>query len=162
VKNCLFSIKKIVNYLKTKKKKAESELPRYGFVAMGSTDENWGWLSTHFLNRTASWEFEFAEPPSRKRLPANGQVDDIRAFLDHPKLIMLMVNQHHNVSHPKVVSIPRGMLYHSAKEIWHQGHHALSAGWKIDHLIMSASSNWGPRPYIIQCVKKKMGTLRNM
>ena len=30
-------------------------------VVMGSPDENWGWLSTHFLNRTASWEFEFAQ-----------------------------------------------------------------------------------------------------
>jgi hypothetical protein len=32
------------------------------------------------------------------------QLNDIRTFLDHPKLIILVINQHNNVSHlhPKV------------------------------------------------------------
>lgn len=127
----MFSIKSVVKYLKKHGDTATAELPAHGIVALGSTDENWGWLSTHFLNRTASWEFEFAEPPSPLRLPMDGQVqwvlcpatgrpwpsphltwfcfeflqlNDIRTFLDHPKLIILVINQHNNVSHlhPKV------------------------------------------------------------
>jgi len=139
----MFSIKSVVKYLKKHGDTATAELPAHGIVALGSTDENWGWLSTHFLNRTASWEFEFAEPPSPLRLPMDGQVklvllrprwcnhrrtetvdhcpthpsyspwflfnlllqlNDIRSFLDHPKLIILVINQHNNVSHlhPKV------------------------------------------------------------
>ena len=90
----MFSVKTVVKYLKKFGKVADEEMGPHGIVALGSTDENWGWLSTHYLNRTASWEFEFAEPPSPLRLPVDGQVRDIKLFLDHPKLVLLVVNQH--------------------------------------------------------------------
>ena len=31
-------------------------------------------------------------------IPKNGQMDDIKNFLDHDKLIMVVINQHNNVS----------------------------------------------------------------
>ena len=66
------------------------------FIAVGLMDENWGWLSTHFLNRTASWGFNLL-----KALEPNStisQLEQMSPFLDHPKVIMVLVNQHHNVS----------------------------------------------------------------
>ena len=81
----------------------------------------------------------------------NGQLKDIAQFLDHPKLVILVVNQHNNITHlhPKAISMPRGMLFQSAKEIWAQGHSALGTDRKITTLMLTASSNWGPRPYIV-------------
>lgn len=81
----------------------------------------------------------------------NGQLKDISEFLDHPKLVILVVNQHNNITHlhPKAISMPRGMLFQSAKEIWAQGHSALRTDRKISTLMLTASSNWGPRPYIV-------------
>ena len=91
----LFSAKNVIKYMKDHQKDLDSHFPESGFIAMGSTDENWGWLSTHFLNRTSSWEFDLMTYPPN--LPSNGQLNGILPFLDHPKLIMLYVNQHHNV-----------------------------------------------------------------
>ena len=45
----------------------------------------------------------------------DGQLKDISLFLDHPKLVILVVNQHNNITHlhPKAISMPRGMLFQS-------------------------------------------------
>jgi hypothetical protein len=32
----------------------------------------------------------------------------MRPFLDDERLIMLLVNQHHNITHPKVLTLPLG------------------------------------------------------
>jgi hypothetical protein len=44
VKNCLFSVGSVVKYLTHFKEKADQDLPSQGFIAVGSMDENWGWL----------------------------------------------------------------------------------------------------------------------
>jgi len=123
------------------------------FVGVGNMDENWGWISTHFLNRTASWGFTI----NRKNGPMNAmQLEEMLPFLDNPKLIMLLVNQHHNVSHPKVVSLPRGVLPNIAKIIWDEAQHTTRLDIRKNTLLFSASSTWGPRPYILDCVNGNM------
>jgi hypothetical protein len=44
-------------YSKTKEK--ELNIPRK-FIGVGLMDENWGWLSSYFLNRTALWATHFS------------------------------------------------------------------------------------------------------
>ena len=71
---------------------------------------------------------------------------------------MLVVNQHHNISHPKIISIPRGVPPNGgAKLVWDQAREALQKGLIKKTLLFVASSNWGQRPEIIACVKKSMG-----
>lgn len=70
------------------------------FITVCALNENWGLLSTMFPNRTAAWG-QCCEP-AKERL--------LYEFLDHPKTLMLITNQHHNMSHPKLLTIPRGAL----------------------------------------------------
>jgi hypothetical protein len=44
VKNCPFSITKIVREIMKNPEAAKKQLPKQGFVTLGSLDENWGWL----------------------------------------------------------------------------------------------------------------------
>ena len=124
------------------------------FVAIGGMDENWGWLSTHFLNRTASWGFTFSNKYGPMRAD---QTKEISPFLDNPSVVMLVVNQHHNISHKKVISIPRGVLPNVAKVIWDEGQHAVRHGVKKNRLLFVASSKWGTRGEIIDCVAESVG-----
>ena len=50
--------------------------------------------------------------------PSSSFLQQLSPLLDNPNLVMLVVNQNHNVSHPKVISIPRGMQRHRAKILW--------------------------------------------
>ena len=66
------------------------------FVLIAALNENWGFLSTTFPERTAAW----------------GRVDSVKFptlmnFLDDPRLLMLVINQHSNISHPKILTLPR-------------------------------------------------------
>ena len=77
-------------------------VPKYTNLVIhsGGMDENWGWVSSYFPNRTISWRFHFGHDGTinpAPELPHTGQLDDLRPLLDQPKLIMLVVNQHHNV-----------------------------------------------------------------
>jgi len=64
-------------------------------IGIGLMNENWGWLSTHYLNRTATWGFGLTEDLRYSHESSNEQ---IKPFLDDPNLVMILVNQHHNVS----------------------------------------------------------------
>jgi len=133
-------------------RKGQERFPRK-FVAIGNMDENWSWCGTAITNRTASWSFTF----SRKLGPFRAdQLKEIRPFLDNPNVIMLVVNQHHNISHPKVISIPRGVLPDVAKVIWDEAQRALRLDTKKKILAYVASSSWGTRPEIIACVNRNM------
>ena len=62
------------------------------FIAICSLNENWGILSSYFPNRTAAW----GNCCYRKK-------DELtHEFLNHEKTIMMIINQHSNISHPKV------------------------------------------------------------
>ena len=65
-------------------------------VAIGFMNENWGWLSTHILNRTCLWGFNLID--DMRRGDSRDPAEQIKPFLDDPNLVMLLVNQHHNVN----------------------------------------------------------------
>lgn len=139
----------VLNALATRKTK----IPR-AFVAIGNMDENWGWASTYFLNRTISWGFSF----DRRLGPMRAQqTEELLPFLDNPKVIMLLLNQHHNISHPKVISLPRGVLPTQARKIFDEAMKSVRLDTRKNTLLFSASSSWGPRPFILSCVKDLMG-----
>ena len=137
------------------------------FIAFPDVDENFGFLSTHFLNRTTAWHLSLAAqmPHDRVYVPKNGQYEEVQAFLNHPKLIMLVINQHTNISHSKVISIPLGIPKSSAEFLVPMAH-AIIQKQSISEsthqpivksiLLLSAGiSDFGPRPAILHCVQSK-------
>jgi hypothetical protein len=165
-------------------------------VVIGAMDENWGWLSTNFLNRsgnalrlifiiprTVSWGEHFSHE-QRGRSPTEA----LKNLFDDPNVLFLVTNQHNNVSHPKVVSMPLGvtapgMVYNLGQRILNgaKGHQAdpgdneglgdhgtprYSALEVIDVrtlrktlLLINGGSDYGARPAIRECVHRKMGQL---
>jgi len=107
-------------------------------------DRNWGLLSTEFPNRTTNWK-----PCCDKR------VDDM---LNHNKTLLFIVNQHHNMTHPKILHLPHGLPLHwdSRRSIilwdilrtWSESVHK-------DTLVFTSSSDWKHRPYVSECIAKK-------
>ena len=127
------------------------KIPRK-FVGIGAMDQNWGWLSTAFLNRTVVWAFRL---DGKERTSPGNDEDAMRSFLDDPNLIMLAVNQHTNITHPKVISVPLGvtdpaLLLQTAKRI-------VASDKKKGTLLFSAGSSYGTRPAITRCVQENMG-----
>jgi hypothetical protein len=98
-------------------------------------NENWGWISSAFPNRTQAWG----------RYPKNSiQEAQIKRFLDSDKVVMLVVNQHLNISHPKLMVLPRGIPSGSNDVIWDALGHMVRKETK-SVLLVSFASNWGPR-----------------
>eukprot|EP01035_Chromulina_nebulosa_P022397 gene22397-29001_t len=130
------------------------EIP-HKIVVIGSMDENWGWLSSYFLNRTVPWGFGFGNEKNPYANKYTYPLETIRKFLDNPNLVMLLVNQHNNVSHPKVISMPLGVI--DPKGLWNTIHRASRTGVRKDQLFFSAGSNWAFRPTLRDCIAKNMG-----
>ena len=112
-----------------------------------------GWRHCCFLilnttqNRTAGWG-QCCNLPRDK---------EVREFLDHPMTLALFVGQHHNTSHPKVVTLPRGLptTWGSTRVlVWDMIRENLQKVRK-DKLLFAAASGWGPRPQILRCVSNK-------
>jgi hypothetical protein len=116
------------------------------FIALHSANENWGLLSTYYPNRTVDWG-----------ICCGGDTKDLMEFLDHPMTLMLAVGQHSNITHPKIVTLPRGMPIwkdFSKRLIWDTMREVLRLKPK-NQLVFTAASSWGPRPQILACVAKK-------
>jgi len=130
-------------------------------VAMGLFDENWGWLSSYFLNRTITWGMSFGKYASANPLTtpgfqnANLLADEI---LNDENLIMLVVNSHHNFTHEKVISVPLGMKQVTVKDLWKTMKKAEKFAHRKnpDMLLNTQGSNWAFRPAIRACVAKNM------
>jgi hypothetical protein len=132
-----------------KKVKDRIETP---FIALHSFNENWGLLSTYFPNRTVDWGSQQFAMGSPER-------NQLSEFLDHNKTLLLMVGQHSNITHPKLVTLPRGLPIghaHLARTLW-DTMHFLSKRNKTA-LVFTASSNWGHRPLIVACVGRKFNS----
>ena len=109
-----------------------------------NSNENWGLLSTEFPNRTTDW-----------KLCCDKRVDSI---LDHDKTLLFIVNQHHNMTHPKILTLPRGLPLHidSRRSItlwdilrtWHDT-------VEKDALVFTSGSAWKHRPYVSECIANK-------
>jgi len=80
-------------------KKLEKEKIDTHFILVHSHNENYGMLSTHFPNRTANWG-ECCSVEEKKTL---------LEILNHDKLLAFLTNQHHNLTHPKLITMPRGI-----------------------------------------------------
>jgi hypothetical protein len=94
--------------------------------------------------------------------------NEIYKLIDHPNILAVITHQHHNLSHhPKVLSLPCGV--DDAKSLWDAlnfVHNKISnpylrkealLEYRKKHLLFTASSTWGPRPMIIDCVKSRVG-----
>jgi hypothetical protein len=118
---------------------AEAKITRPA-IFVCALNENWGWMSTTFQNRTNRWG----------KYPKPNQVKELKNFLDSPKTVMLVVNQHSNFSHPKLLSLPRGIPLqweNVAKIVWDSLEYVITSKHPKSHLLVSMSSNWGPRKY---------------
>jgi hypothetical protein len=141
------------------------------FILVVMLNENWGLLSCAFPGRTAGW----------------GRCKDyplLQELLEDKNLVMLVVNQHHNSSHPKILTWPRGIPLHwkhSDRLMWkamrgilHSGKGettaptATVAASAVEEgagatrpvlrstLLFSGSSSWGPRPAILDCIRRRV------
>jgi hypothetical protein len=116
------------------------------FIALHSANENWGILSTYFPNRTIDWG-----------TCCGDETKDLMDFLNHPMTLMFMVGQHSNITHPKLITLPRGLplpIQNVNRIVWDTMRILLEEQPK-SQLVFTASSKWGPRPQIIDCVSKK-------
>lgn len=120
------------------------------FILIHSHNENYGILSTLFPNRTANWGICCNDEEQKTLLE----------ILNHDKLIALLVGQHHNLTHPKLLTMPRGMPidYESSaginkKLIWDMMRNL--ANQRKRKLIFSATSSAFHRLRIMDCISGK-------
>lgn len=119
----------------------------YPFISLHAANENWGMLSTYVMNRTVDWG---------RALDHNEQ-NAINDMLASDKVLMFIVNQHYNMTHPKLISFPRGMPIfqeHQKKFIFDTQRKLLRVN-KKENLVFTSTSSWGPRPRIMACISAK-------
>lgn len=136
-------------------KKKDFNVPKK-IVAIGLFNENWGWLSTYFLNRTVHWGRVFDGEENPYKQEYKPPIEQIQSFLDNPNIVMMVVNGHHNCSHPKVISLPLGIAA-NPKDFWVNMQKAVRKGLKKEYLLYSAGSDYAFRPAIRDCVAKNVG-----
>jgi hypothetical protein len=131
------------------------------FVLVHIFNENWGALSNIVPNRTVDWT-----PCCSKAEHAI-----LQRMLDHPKLLLYVINQHSNFSHPKILTLPRGIPIYTDNRrqfVWDMMHSYASDDLthtttmtskgktpllaKKQQFVFSASSNWGHRKEIKECI----------
>lgn len=118
------------------------------FIALHSSNENWGLLSTHFPNRTENLGWCC----SPQDLAA------ISDMLDDSKLLMMLVNQHTNVTHPKLLTLPRGLPIYKENQkqlIWDSMRSVLHTTKKSVLVSTGGAQNKASREQVISCVAKK-------
>ena len=79
-------------------------------------------------------------------------------FLDHDMTLMLVVNQHHNLTHPKILTLPRGLPLnnHFTAKLTHDSQaRVLGSAVKKSRLLFAGASNRGSRAQILACVLPK-------
>lgn len=124
--------------------------PVMPFILLHGANENWGILSTEFPNRTIDWG-----------TCCDGE-STLHEILDHPKMVMFLHSQHHNVSHPKLITLPRGVAISWERKrsmLWDLLQSAADTNKTV--LAYSAVSAWRHRPYIKQCIESKFTTDRD-
>ena len=118
------------------------------FIILDTHDENWGLFSTHFPNRTAKWGN-----------CCNNEKKDIliNEFLNHNKTVMVLINQHSNISHPKIISLPRGLPQHTHRNriIWDTMRRMINLKIPKNKLLYTAITASVSRPQIISCLSSK-------
>ncbi len=129
-------------------------------VALGLPNENWGWASTQFLNRSVSWNINLAGDGSDPFSKGFKYPDEaLKPFLDREEIILMLVNQHHNISHPKLLSMPLGVPRGSEASLFDAMYHmkALNVTKDPSRLLLSIGSHYAYRPAIRDCVGANLG-----
>lgn len=118
------------------------------FIMLDAHDEHWGFASTHFPNRTAT----LGDCCNTTELKA------VMDFLNHNKTLLAVVNQHTNLTHPKLLALPRGLPLHhdhGARLIWDTMYSTLRTKLKKNTFVSTTTSGGGFRSQIMSCVAKK-------
>ena len=128
-------------------------------VGVGLFNENWGWASTQFLNRSVSWRQNLGsgtEGPFEENFKFPQEI--LQSFLDKDEIIMMLVNQHNNITHPKLLSCPLGISRGSERNLYDAMHfvdnHNLTK--HPNRLLLSISSDYAFRPAIRKCVEQNI------
>lgn len=118
---------------------------KHPFILLHAGNENWGLFSTEFPNRTIDW----------------GQCCDgmpaVQEILSHPMTIAVLTNQHHNLTHPKLISLPRGLPLYipNRKKLVYDLLRVYERSLRKETLVFATSSNWKHRPFISECIARK-------
>jgi hypothetical protein len=124
---------------------ASKDLINTPFILLHAGNENWGLFSTHFPNRTIDWATCCDQYPA------------VQALLDHPLTLCVLTNQHHNLTHPKLITLPRGLptfLPSRRKHLFDlMRQHEITT--RKNTLVFASHSNWKHRPYISACIAEK-------
>ena len=119
------------------------------FVASAIGNPDWGWLSSYAEGRT----------PDVGRCCQEPGDELLQQFLDDPNTLMLVVNQHSNFNHPKIMTLPRGLptrWEHNERVVFDSLRLAPKRTSK-KRLVVAASSSWGARPQILAGLRKRLG-----
>ena len=125
-------------------------LIKFPWIGLHSANENWGLFSTYFPNRTTNW----GSCCSSSITSLDHFIYDL---LNHPKTIMFLTNQHSNITHPKLITLPRGIPIsftntERIRRLLFDQMYNLSESHK-NNLLFTSSSNWGYRPNIMKCIQ---------
>lgn len=119
------------------------------FIMLSSFNENWGLLSGLFPNRTADW----LPWPSRRAYVG------LNHILNNSNTLLFLVNQHRNFTHPKLVTLPRGIpgyIENHKRLLWDMMMDEYTTkDLKAESFVFVASSNWRHRPRIKECIRSK-------
>lgn len=124
-------------------------------VGLGLPNENWGWASSYFLNRTVAWGLsmdKYNRGPFDKEWKYPDEL--MQSFLDREEIVVMLVNQHHNLTHPKILSTPLGIASENCRPLWDamQTLDRRNISKDSRRLLLSMGSNYAYRPAIRDCV----------
>ncbi len=122
---------------------------QHPWIGFHFANENWGLFSTYFPNRTVDWG-TCCNDQSKEENRLTYEL------LNHEKTIMIVTNQHSNLTHPKLIHFPLGIAKLSKmKHILYERMNAIIKEGRKENLLFTSSSNWGYRSNLIQCIGNK-------
>ena len=83
----------------------------------------------------------------------------MQAFLDDPNTLMLIVNQHSNLAHPKIMTLPRGLPVtwaHNPRQIFDSVRRIPTGLVMKKKLLLAIDSTWEARGDILRTLKSKI------
>ena len=125
-------------------------------VGYGLSNPDEGFLSTCWVNRSSTTRCSFVRPDNEKRKHLTNS-EQVSLLLDNPNLLMLLVTQDHNITHPKVLAAPLGIVPDTARQIfdncYQDGIHTTK------RILATSISSTIPffRENIADCVRESLG-----
>ena len=128
------------------------------FVGLGLPNENWGLGKLLLSQPSVTWGLAMdrsARTPYSEGWEYPNEY--LQKLLDKEELIMMLVNQHHNLTHPKVLSTPLGVARGTGHQIWDamQSLDAKNVSKDSRRLLFSLGSDYAFRPSIRECCEER-------